>query len=290
MDRYEWHPDVPPEFRDNIVVSDVLEGLRRLPDASVPLFLFSPPYNLGTSTGGGIQAYRSHDAADKPLGKRGGRGDRGKCRWAGGQLANGYDDYGDNLPHDEYVQWQKDILSECWRCLTPAGAVFYQHKPRILGGVLVDPLDYVPADLRPYVRQRVIWARAGGVNATPAFYMPMQEQIIIIARPAWRLRDQSASAIGDVWRISQEIDTWHPAPFPLALALRVMETTAAPMVCDPFCGSGTTAKAAKTVGAHWMGFDRNAAYVKRANEEVAVLQPLPYAHPSSQAGLFTEVA
>ena len=277
-----WHPGIPAEYRDSIVTGDALDCLRRLPDESVPLFLFSPPYNLGTSTGGGIQAYRSHYAADKPLGKRGGRGDRGKCRWAGGQLANGYDDYGDNLPHDEYVQWQKDILSECWRCLTPAGAIFYQHKPRILDGVLVDPLDYVPSDLRPYVRQRVIWARAGGVNATPAFYMPMQEQIIIIARPAWRLRDQSASAVGDVWRISQEIDTWHPAPFPLALALRVMETTAAPMVCDPFAGSGTTCKAAKLTGAHWLGFDRNATYVKRANEEVARLQPLPLASAYSQ--------
>lgn len=291
-----WHPGIPVEYRDNIVTGDALECLRRLPDASIPLFLFSPPYNLGTSTGGGIQAYRSHYAADKPLGKRGGRGDRGKCRWAGGQLANGYDDYDDARPHEEYVAWQKEILAECWRCLTPDGAIFYQHKPRVLDGVLVDPLDYVPTNptgaadgdklhLRPYVRQRLIWLRAGGVNATPAFYMPMQEQIIIIARPGWRLRDQSASAVGDVWRIPQETGTWHPAPFPLALPLRVLETTAAPLVCDPFAGSGTTARAARLTGVRWIGFERNAAYAARANAEVAALSPLPLAWQYQQAEL-----
>ena len=228
MSAFAWHPDLPVEYRDTVTAGDALDCLRRLPDGSVPLFLFSPPYNLGTSTGGGIQAYKSHSAPGAFKG--------GNTRWRGGQLANGYDDYDDARPHEEYVAWQKEILAECWRCLTPAGAVFYQHKPRILGGVLVDPLDYVPSELRPAVRQRVIWLRAGGVNATPAFYMPMQEQIIILARPAWRLRDQSASAVGDVWRIPQQAGTWHPAPFPLALAQRVLETTAAPLVCDPFAG------------------------------------------------------
>lgn len=281
---FAWHPGIPPAYRDTITVSDALVGLRSLPDASIPLFVFSPPYNLGTSTGGGIQAYRSHYAADAGYARRGGRG--GKCRWAGGQLANGYDDYNDALPHDEYVEWQQSILRECWRCLTPNGAIFYNHKPRILGGVLVAPTDYVPLDLKPFIRQELVWLRAGGVNATPAFYMNMHERIVILARPAWRLRDQSASAIGDAWRIPQETNTWHPAPFPLALPLRVLETTGARLVCDPFAGSGTTAKAAKLAGAHWLGFDRNVAYVERANEEIASLQPLPLV--SRQQDLFAE--
>lgn len=271
VNRKVWHPDIPPAYRDNITVIDALAGLRSLPDASIPLFLFSPPYNLGTSTGGGIQAYRSHYNTDKPLGRRG-----GAARWKGGELAGGYGDYNDAMPHDEYVQWQKDILAECWRCLTERGAIFYNHKPRILDGVLVDPLDYVPADLRRYVRQRIIWDRGGGVNATPAFYMSTHECVVIIARPAWRLRDQSASGIGDVWRIAPKSNTWHPAPFPLSLALRIMETTAAPLVCDPFMGSGTVAKAAKMCGASFIGFERNANYANRALAEIEAVQPMVF--------------
>jgi DNA modification methylase len=146
-------------------------------------------------------------------------------------------------------------------------------------------VDYVPSELKPFVRQEIIWARAGGVNATPAFYMSTHERIVIIARPAWRLRSQSASGIGDVWRIHQEASTWHPAPFPLSLALRVLETTAAPLVVDPFIGSGTTGKAAKTLGVDFIGFDRNAAYAARALSEIALVQPLPFASEEQQAAL-----
>lgn len=283
---FVWRPDYPMEMRDRLVVGDALAVLQRLPDASVPLFLFSPPYNLGTSTGGGLHYYRGHYADGAPMTRRGGK-DNGKSRWRGGDLANGYGDFDDALPHEVYVEQQEAVLSECWRLLTPTGAIFYNHKPRLQAGRMVFPVDYVPTPLRAYIRQEIIWARAGGVNATPAAYMPMHERIVIIARPGWRLRDQSASAVGDVWSIAQESGSWHPAPMPLKLALRVLETTAAPMVFDPFAGRGTTAKAAKLVGIHWGGCDRSAAYVERANREIDELQPLPLTG-HRQDGLFAE--
>lgn len=286
--------DLPAGYLNSIVVGVAQKLLRTLPDASIPLFLFSPPYNLGNAAGGS-SVYKSHYPKSAALGFRGGNGRKGMGkkggRWDGGALSGGYDDFDDNLPHPEYVAWQNDILRECWRCLTPAGAIFYNHKPRILDGVLVAPVDYVPSDpdptkdLRRHVRQEIIWARSGGVNATPAFYMSTHERIVIIARPGWRLRSQSASAVGDVWRIHQEASTWHPAPFPLSLALRVLETTAAPLVCDPFMGSGTTGKAARTLGVDFIGFDRNATYAARAMAEIALIQPLPFAPEEQQAVL-----
>jgi site-specific DNA-methyltransferase (adenine-specific) len=257
-------PDsIPAEYRNSLVQTDALTFLRSLPDASVPLFLFSPPYNLGNSSGGAA-AYarrRGHYPVDAPHGKRGGNG-----RWYGGPLA-GYDVCSDNLPWSEYIAWQHAIVSECWRALSDGGAIFYVHKPRVIDGVLFDPDMFIPKELP--IRQRVIRALGSGINNNPTAYCPAHEEILIIAKPDFRLRDRAASGAGSVWYIPPEQGLWHPAPFPLALAQRVVETTMPAFVCDPFAGSGTTACAAKQCGIDFIGCDLSADYVARANERIA---------------------
>lgn len=276
-----WN-DIPEHYRNALIVSDVLDYLRGLPDASVPMFLFSPPYNLGNSTAGGMPGTKplGHYAADAKLGRRGGpvplrRGmGRRVGKWDGGALADGYDEAGDGMPHAEYVAWQHAILRECWRALADNGAIYYNHKPRILNGLLVEPRDYVPRDLP--LRQRIIWARAGGINFSPVFYLPTYEEILLICKPAFRLRSKGASGAGDVWSIAQEANTWHPAPFPLALAERAIETVMPAFVVDPFAGSGTTARAAKRYGIGYSGCDLSAAYLEKARAAVAAERTLTH--------------
>lgn len=289
-----FHPDIPTEYQNQIVTGDALDFARSLPAGSVPLFLFSPPYNLGNSSGGGLRGSQKqgHYTDGTTLGKRGGGRRKGmgkrSGKWDGGALANGYDDYSDNLPWPEYIAWQKDILTDCWAALPENGAIFYQHKPRILDGVLLDPITFVPDCC--IVRQRIIWARAGGINFSPSFCCPTHEYIYILARPAWRLKSKGASGVGDVWSIPQESSTWHPAPFPLALAERVLEITMPALVCDLFMGSGTTGRAAKRFGIDFIGCDRNPAYVERANQEIAkerriTLRQQPVFEMGEQMGL-----
>ena len=260
----------PSLYYNEIMIGDALDYLRSLPDACVPLFLFSPPYNLGNSSGGAA-AYarrRGHYPVDAPAGKRGGNG-----RWYGGPLA-GYDDFSDNMPWPEYIAWQHAIVWECWRALTADGAIFYVHKPRTIDGVLFDPDMFIPAQLP--IRQRIIRALGSGVNNTPVAYCPAHEEILIVAKPDWRLRDRGASGVGSVWYIPPEpraFNSWHPAPFPLALAERVIGTTAPALVVDPFMGSGTTAAAAKRYGIAYSGCDRNADYVERARAWIETIQP-----------------
>lgn len=251
-----------PEL-NTITVGDALEFVTSLPDASVPLYLFSPPYNLGNTTGGGFSGRRlGHYGATAGVGARGGSG-----KWSGGALAQGYDEFNDNMPHADYVAWQHAILAECWRTLTPAGAIYYNHKPRVLDGILVEPRDYVPAELP--LRQRIIWARAGGINFSSVFYLPTYEEILVIAKPDFRLKSKGASGASDVWRVNQESGTWHPAPFPLELAEKAIETTMPAFVVDPFVGSGTTCVAAKKFGVGYLGNDINAFYAEKARAWVA---------------------
>lgn len=40
-----WHPDIPPEFRDQIVTGDARELAARLPDESVDLIFTDPPWS-----------------------------------------------------------------------------------------------------------------------------------------------------------------------------------------------------------------------------------------------------
>jgi site-specific DNA-methyltransferase (adenine-specific) len=133
-------PDLPgPRSDDKVVV------------------LTSPPYNLGNTSGGGMpgKGRVGHYSAEARMRARGGMG-----KWSGGSLADGYRSFNDSLPHEEYVKWQRWLLAESARLVGDAGAVFYNHKPRVLGGVVVTPFEYVPESIT--VRQVVIWARAGG--------------------------------------------------------------------------------------------------------------------------------
>ena len=157
------------------------------------------------------------------------------------------------MEHADYVTWQKNVLKACWSRLADDGAIFYNHKPRVLGGILVTPLAYNP-DLP--VRQIVIWARSGGVNFSQAFYVPTHEWVVIFSKPDFRLRDKSASGAGDVWRIHQnDGGNEHPAPFPLRLPETILETTKAETVCDPFMGSATTGLACKNLGRKFIGIE-----------------------------------
>jgi site-specific DNA-methyltransferase (adenine-specific) len=221
----------------------------------VDLVFTSPPYNLGNTAAGsgdfpGKKLGNYGDGAR--LGRRGGNG-----KWSGGALAAGYGSFDDAMPHAEYVEWQKSTLKQCWDLLTDAGAIFYNHKPRVMNGALVTPLEYNPG--LP-LRQIIIWARAGGINFSPVFYLPTHEWIVLLAKPGFRLRDKSASGIGDVWYVPQQPDADHPAPFPLGLPMRALETTTAQTILDPFMGSGTTGVAAVRMQRDFIGIERDPAF------------------------------
>lgn len=256
---------IKPYFeQDGITIyhGDCREVLPTLPAGGVDLVLTSPPYNLGTTDGPGLPGERlGHYSASSKLGGRG-----GSTKWRGGELANGYGVHTDAMPHEEYVDFQKGILTECWRLLGPTGAIFYNHKPRILKGHLLTPLEYNPG--LP-IRQIVIWARSGGVNFSEVYYLPTCEWIVIFAKTPFRLKNKSVSRAGDVWHITQERDNPHPAPFPIALARTVLESTTAPVVLDPFMGSGTTLLAAQNLGRPAIGIDIEEKYCEMAAQRLA---------------------
>lgn len=247
-----------PDFSADLHRGDCLEVMKTLPDQSIDLIFTSPPYNLGTTSGGGFP--------------------KQKGKWQSAALVNGYTSHTDDMPHADYVAWQRAVLTECWRLLSPKGAIYYNHKPRVQNGLLVTPLELNPG--LP-LRQIVIWKRHGGINFSPSFYLPTHEWIMILAKPDFRLRDKRASGAKDIWEIAQERNNKHPAPFPVELPAIALETTSAKVILDPFMGSGTTGMACLRHDRRFIGIELDQGYFDMSVERITqgLESRSPVSHP-----------
>jgi modification methylase len=151
------------------------------------------------------------------------------------------------------------------RLLANDGAIFYNHKWRVQNGLLQDRQDIVNGFP---VRQIIIWRRKGGLNFNPGYFLPTYEVIYLIAKKNFKLVSK-ANAVGDVWEFSQEFSNKHPAPFPLELPMRCIESTNAKIILDPFMGSGTTAMAALQLGRAYVGIELSPDYCLMAEQRIA---------------------
>ncbi|HNX26568.1 MAG TPA: DNA methyltransferase [Phycisphaerae bacterium] len=233
-------------YLNKIICGDCVEIMKKLPDNSIDLVVTSPPYNLKNSTGNGMKSCTTSG------------------KWAGAALQNGYTHHDDCMPHKQYVSWQRNCLSEMFRLIKDDGAIFYNHKWRVQKGLLQDRQDIVGGFP---VRQIIIWRRKGGINFNPGYFLPTYEVIYLIAKPKFKLIPK-ANAYGDVWEFTQEMNNQHPAPFPVALIDRIVSSTDANIILDPFMGSGTTAVVAMGLNRKYIGIELSPEYCKMAETRI----------------------
>lgn len=218
----------------------------------VGLFVTSPPYNLSG------EGTREHSFS------HGGKRNATAAGSHFSSLAGGYETERDDLPHGQYVAEQRALLRACWQALAPDGAIYYVHKPRVGGRAVWLPLELVPDDLP--VRQVIVWDRGSGFNRQLTYFVPRYEWVLLVARDGFRLNTRS---IDDVWRIAPDIGNEHPAPFPLGLPMRAIDSCDAGLVVDPFAGSGTTLVAAKACGRRAIGIEKSERYCEMAARRLA---------------------
>jgi site-specific DNA-methyltransferase (adenine-specific) len=236
----------PEDFENKIICGDCLDTMKLMPDQSIDLVVTSPPYNLG-------------------IRKTFGNTENWKGKWNKSKLqSEGYDQHNDYMPEDKYIVWQKSILAECFRLIKNDGAIFYNHKWRVQNGLFQQRLDIVEG--LP-LRQIIIWKKAGGINFNEGYFLPTYEVIYLIAKPDFKLSPKS-NRHGDVWEITQERGSWHPAAFPIELASRCVEASKGSVVLDPFIGSGTVAAACKKLNKTYIGMDISEDYCKKARARV----------------------
>ncbi len=230
---------------NKIHCGDSIELMNKMPAESIDLIVTSPPYNLRNSTGNGLKD---------------GRGGK----WSNARLIEGYETHEDKMPHHEYVLWQRRCLTSMMRVLKNDGAIFYNHKWRVQNGLLQDRQDIIEGFP---VRQIIIWQRNGGINFNSGYFLPTYEVIYLICNSKFKLAP-GTNKQGDVWSIPQESNNPHPAPFPVTLARRCIQSTTGKIILDPFIGSGNTAIAAEIEKRDWIGIDIASGYCKLENERI----------------------
>lgn len=231
---------------NTIIHGDCLEVMRALPDHSVDIIITSPPYNLLNSTGNGLKK-STHCG-----------------KWKNASIKEGYREYDDNMPYEEYVLWQRECVAEMVRLIKEDGAVFYNNKNRVQGGLLQDRGEIV----RGFpLRQIITWKRSGAINFNAGYFLPITEQIYMLCGKKFRLV-KGANKLTDVWEVKQEMKNPHPAPFPEELIDRIVSSVSGKLILDPFGGSGTTAVSSLRYGRQFLLIEKSAYYCEMARARI----------------------
>jgi len=250
---------------DVIHRGDCIEVLRSLPDASVDMVFADPPYNL--QLGGDLLRPDNSkvDAVD--------------------------DDWDKFDSFAEYDSFTRAWLKECRRVLKPDGSIWVigsYHNVFRLGTAI--------QDLGFWVLNDIIWRKS---NPMPNFkgtrFTNAHETLIWAARS----RDQKrytfnydalkafnedtqmrsdwtlALCTGDERIKDADGKKAHPTQKPEALLHRVLLSATKPgdVVLDPFFGTGTTGAAAKRLGRHYIGIERDETYAKVAEKRIKAVIP-----------------
>jgi modification methylase len=251
---------------DVILEGDCLEQLKGLPDRSVDLVFADPPYNL--QLGGDLL-----------------RPDNSKV--------DAVDDDWDRFESFEaYDAFTRAWLKECRRVLKDDGALWvigsYHNIFRVgaalqdLGFWLLNDIVWRKANPMPNFKgtrftnahETLIWAaKSRGARRYTFNYDAMKmANDELQMRSDWtlplctgeeRLKDAAGAKA-------------HPTQKPEALLHRVILASTKPgdVILDPFFGTGTTGAAARRLGRHYIGIEREADYVALARARIAKIIPV----------------
>ena len=205
-------------------------------------------------------------------------------------------DYELGVSHDEWYEMMCSVISECWRVLKPAGrmCINIANTGRKPYRPLTLIVTWIALKLGFLMRGDIIWNKGNSANRSTgwgSWQMPsnpilrdFHEYILVFSKQEYgrKIPKNFQKEMGNkqfmdytqsIWHFNAESHrkVKHPAPFPIELPKRLILFYSFPgdLVLDPFMGSGTTALAALETGRKYVGFEKNAAYCRLANERIA---------------------
>lgn len=251
---------MPKEIqKDFIYQGDCLDILRTFPDKSVDLIFADPPYNMQTE---------------------------GELLRTDGTAFDGVSDKWDKFSSlQDYDEFSKKWLTECRRVLKNDGAIW------VIGSFQnIFRLGYIMQDLGFWILNDVIWSKP---NAVPNFggtrFQNSHETLIWCAKSKgakYHFNYKTMKHLnGDkqmksVWDIGICIGSErlkdsdgkkiHSTQKPEHLLYNIIlsSTQKEDLVLDPFFGTGTTGAVAKRLGRHFVGIEREAAYIEAAKKRI----------------------
>lgn len=203
-------------------------------------------------------------------------------------------EYDDDIGFQEYLTLIRNVAAEVYRVLRPGGR--YVVNIANLGRKPYIPLHsffwslHMETGFLPM--GEVIWQKGRGASGSCAWgswqsakaprLRDLHEYLLVFAKQSFSRpdrgesdieRDEFMDATLSIWEIQPESArrVGHPAPFPVALAKRVIQlySYVDDVVLDPFLGSGTTCVAAKELGRFYVGYDISEEYCALAEQRLA---------------------
>ena len=235
---------------DRILIGDSIRVMNELPAHSVDAVFADPPYNLQLG-GSLLRPDHSHvDACD-----------------------DDWDKFADFAAYDAFTtEW----LRAAKRVLKPDGCLWvigsYHNIFRV--GAILQNLGF-------WILNDVVWCKSNpmpnfrGKRFTNAHETMKSMNDDKQMRSDWHLPICS----GKERLRTEEGEKVHPTQKPLPLLYRVILSSTKPgdVILDPFFGSGTTGAAAKLLGRHFIGIEREKTYAKHAERRIAATCKAPEA-------------
>jgi len=252
------------DWTDTILRGDCVSALENLPAASVDLVFADPPYNLQLAGGLTRPDQSEVDAVD--------------------------DDWDKFDSFQAYDAFTRAWLLACRRVMKPDAGLWVigsYHNIFRVGAILQDLGFWILNDVvwrksnpMPNFRGRrfanahetLIWASLSpdakrytfNYDALKAANDDLQmrsDWLFPICTGHERLKDADGRKV-------------HPTQKPEALLHRVLMATSRPgdVVLDPFFGTGTTGAVARRLGRHFVGVERDSAYIAAAEARIAAVE------------------
>ena len=209
-------------------------------------------------------------------------------------------DYSHWNSYDEYLNWLKSVFTLIFNklksgrmCCVNISTFIIPRKSRNSESQRIAlPFHFVNLmeNIGYKFLEDIIWEKPDGAvknrngkfsqHRQPVAYKPnvVNEYIFVFQKPADFLidkivrnyKDKTDSLIKDgyertnIWKINPETKSKHPAPFPYKLAenLILYYSYIDDLICDPFLGSGTTARAAIYNKRNFIGYEINEEFYK----------------------------
>ena len=225
-----------------VICGDALEGLRGLEPESVQLFCTSPPYaqgkeyEIGLDYDGLWALIAGVAEAALPA-----------CKPSGFFFVN----------FGETTKYQRPISALYGTVFAEAGWLIHSHRIWLKPlGACGFPYTCVGWTI-PVAEYECIWT----FRKPPNDKEPHRDDLSY--RGAWGPFNETMKSNG------------HPCAYPVALpaaAIRVW-TDPGDLVCDPFCGSGTTGVACVNLNRRFVGIDQDEDYCAKARRRINAAQP-----------------
>jgi site-specific DNA-methyltransferase (adenine-specific) len=205
-----------------------------------------------------------------------------------------YQNYDDNLPYDQYLEFTRKWLSKIHGLAKPDGRLCLNIPlDKNKGGqqsVCAD-ITVIAKEVGWKYHSTIIWneqnisrrtAWGSWMSASAPYVIAPVEAILIMYKKRWEktrkgksdiTRDEFIEWTNGVWNFSGESKRkiGHPAPFPVELPKRCIRlfTYQGEVVLDPFLGSGTTLIACQETDRVGIGVEINKDYCKLAAKRLS---------------------